>query len=443
MRPRRVIVAGAGLAGSLLAILLGRQGHEVVVVERRPDPREGPAEGGRSINLAISTRGLWALGRAGLAESVLERAVPMRGRMLHARDGRTRFVPYGIRPDECIHSVSRAGLNRLLVEHAGRIPGVGFRFSCKVVDVDLDAPALVCEDDAGGTGRVAGDLLVGADGAFSRVRRAMARRPRFDVSQAWLAHGYRELTIPPAEGGGFRLEPNALHIWPRGEQMMIALPNHDGSFTATLFWPFEGPLSFDAAGTDAASIRARFERDYPDAVPHLTRLVEEFRENPIGSLVTIRCGPWHHRDRVVLVGDACHAVVPFYGQGANAAFESAGVLADLFARHDEPGEVFARYTQARKRHADALADLALANFDEMRDRVRSPLFLLEKKLGTLAHRLFGRAFLPLYTMVTFTRIPYADAVARARRQARLVRRAAAAAVVLLLAAGAWAVFGIR
>jgi kynurenine 3-monooxygenase len=278
----------------------------------------------------------------------------------------------------------------------------------------------------------AADTIIGADGAFSAIRTQMQKRERFDYSQSYLAHGYKELYIPPKPGGGFQMEPNALHIWPRGGFMMIALPNQDGSFTCTLFWPFEGPNSF-ANLRQPEDVLRFFQETYPDAVPLMPTLAHDFFANPTGSLVSIRCSPWHIRDRMVLLGDAAHAIVPFYGQGANAAFEDCVQLADCLRKSERNWEkAFASFEQSRKPNADAIADLALANFIEMRDRVSSPLFRFKKKVEKLLHALFPHSFIPLYTMVSFTTIPYADAVEKAARQDTALRWGAGIVVLLLI-----------
>ena len=434
---RHFLVAGAGLAGSLMAIYLGKAGHRVDVYEGRPDPRAAGYRGGRSINLAISTRGIHALELAGLKDDILATGILMRGRMMHDPNGALSFQPYGF-AGQAIHSISRGGLNLALLQAAGDLPGVRLHFRRRIRAVNLDDAEIVLEGPGDGeVETVRGDAIVGADGAFSAVRATMQRLDRFDYSQSYLEHGYKELTIPPAGDGGFRLEPNALHIWPRGGFMMIALPNRDGSFTCTLFWPFRGPASFETVRT-AAEARSFFAEHFPDAVPHMPDLADEFERNPVSSLVTVRARPWTHRDKAVLVGDACHAVVPFYGQGANAAFEDCVALREQLAAHPEDlGAAFRGYESARKEHADALADLAIANFLEMRDHVASPGFLWKKRLEKLLHRLMPTWYLPLYSMVTFSRIPYAEAVRRHRRQQRIVRRTAWAAVGAAVVLAVW------
>jgi kynurenine 3-monooxygenase len=431
---RPVVIVGAGLAGALLACYLGRAGQCVEVYEKRPDPRRGPAERGRSINLALSVRGIHALRELGLADEVLAQSILMRGRIIHAHDGALTFQPYGKDDSEALHSVSRAGLNRQLVEAAARHESVRLFFDRKCTG--LDAQGVVAEfldETTQAPVAAPAEAVVGADGAYSAVRAWMQRREGFNYQQEYLGHGYKELTIPAGPGGAFRLEKHALHIWPRGNFMMISLPNLDGSFTCTLFWPFEGPNSFAALKT-TADVLAYFRDQFPDAVPLIPALAEEFLTNPTGSLLTIRCQPWRV-GRAVLVGDACHAVVPFLGQGMNAAFEDCTVLHRCLVEDKWSWErAAARYEALRKEHADALADLCVANFIEMRDRVASPLFVLGKRLAVLLHRLFPRWYLPLYTMIEFTRIPYAQAVRRARAQARAVAAAAVGLVALLAAA---------
>ena len=413
-------VVGAGLAGSLMAVFLGRAGHRVEVYERRLDPRAVGAEGGRSINLAISTRGLHALEQVGLKEQVLANAVPMRGRMIHSPNGELAFQPYGT-SGQAINSVSRAGLNLMLLEAAEEHAHLRIAFDHRLEAIDFERGTLDFSSREGETIRAPAGTIVGADGAFSAVRGQFQVRDRFSYSQSYLAHGYKELYIPPGPGGAFQMEPNALHIWPRGGYMMIALPNRDGSFTCTLFWPFEGPNSFAAIRTEDDLFRF-FQATYPDAVPLMPTLAHDFFANPTSSLVTVRCAPWHLGDKAVLLGDAAHAIVPFYGQGANAAFEDCVVLDEcLRSWPAERSRAFMAFEEQRKVHADAIADLALANFVEMRDHVASSGFLFKKKVEKILHRLMPKSFVPLYTMVSFSRTPYADAVSRAARQDRALR----------------------
>ncbi len=432
----RFLVVGGGLGGSLVAIYLARAGHRVELYERRSDPRRTTLQEGRSINLAISTRGIHALAGVGLAERVLQEAVPMRGRMLHDSRGRLAFQPYGTEPHHAIHSVSRSGLNRLLIEAAAEA-GVALHFGSRCRDLDPER-ARVCfvREATGEQFEAQADAVVGADGAFSAVRARLMRLERFDYHQEYLDYGYKELTIPPGPGGAHQLEPHALHIWPRGGHMMIALPNRDGSFTCTIFWPCAGPISF-AAVRDGAQLLEVFERELPDARPLMPQLVEEFFAHPVGSLVTIRCRPWHYRDKVVLLGDACHAVVPFYGQGANASFEDCTVLDACLRDRPEREAAFAEYERRRRVHTDALAALALENFVEMRDRVATRRFLWGKALERTLHRLVPWLYVPLYTLVTFSLVPYAEARARHRRQRRrLICLGSLLLAALVLAASA-------
>ncbi len=411
---------GSGLAGGLLAAYLGRRGHEVDLYERRADPREGNIVGGRSINLAISTRGIHALEQIGIAKEALRHAIPMRGRMIHDRSGALHFTPYDVDPQKCINSIGRAALNTTVIQAAQRYPNVRVHFDHKCTAVDLDTPVAHLET-ANRTVTATADAVVGVDGAFSAVRKSMQRKiANFQYDESYLAHGYKELMIPPAPNGSWRMEKNALHIWPRQSFMMIALPNPDGSFTCTLFWEFEGPCSFATTKTDD-DVRRFFGEEFPDAVSLMPTLLDDFRDNPTGSLVTIRCAPWFYRDKICLLGDAAHAVVPFYGQGMNAAFEDCVVLDECLQNSPQDRErAFAEYFHRRKENADALADLAIGNFIEMRDKTASRAFRAKKKLDHLLEGLLPGVYLPLYTMVTFTRMPYATAAKRARFQNGIV-----------------------
>jgi kynurenine 3-monooxygenase len=423
----KFLLIGSGLAGGLLGAYLGRRGFEVELHERRPDPRAGNFVGGRSINLAVSTRGIHALEQLGIANEVMQHAIPMRGRMIHDKSGRLHFAPYDVDPNKCINSIGRAALNTVVIEAAQRYPNVRVMFNHRCTDVDLDSATATLDASAAETAATTanviaqGDAVIGVDGAFSAVRHAMQRRlDRFDYDQSYLAHGYKELSIPPGPNGSWQMEKNALHIWPRKSFMMIALPNPDGSFTCTLFWEFEGPRSFATTKT-GEDVHRFFNEEFPDAIPLMPKLLEDFQQNPTGSLVTIRCAPWYYRDKVALVGDAAHGVVPFYGQGMNAAFEDCVVLDECLAEFpDDRERAFAEYFSRRKENADALADLAINNFIEMRDKTASRAFRAKKKLDHFLEAALPGIYLPLYTMVTFTRIPYAEAARRARLQDRLI-----------------------
>jgi kynurenine 3-monooxygenase len=453
----KFVLIGSGLAGGLLAAYLGRRGYEVDLYERRADPREGNMIGGRSINLALSTRGIHALEQIGIADEVLKHAIPMRGRMIHPADAgaRTIFAPYDVDPNKHINSIGRAALNTTVIEAAQRYPNVRVYFNHKCTGVDLDSATAHLVDSsveaavsaanlgssvAAGvspasaqTISASGDAVIGVDGAFSAVRNSMQLKiDNFQYDESYLAHGYKELTIPPGPDGSWRMEKNALHIWPRKSFMMIALPNPDGSFTCTLFWEFEGTRSFATTKTDN-DVRRFFEEEFPDAVPLMPNLLDDFKNNPTGSLVTIRCAPWFYKDKVCLIGDAAHAVVPFYGQGMNAAFEDCVVLDECLAAFPEDRQrAFAEYFQRRKINGDALADLALQNFIEMRDKTASRAFRTKKKLDHFLEATLPGIYLPLYTMVTFTRIPYSTAARRARLQDRIVYASLLAVALIVI-----------
>ena len=433
----KFVLIGSGLAGGLLAAYLGRRGHEVDLFERRADPREGNIVGGRSINLAISTRGIHALEKIGIADEALRHAIPMRGRMIHDKSGAVHFAPYDVDPKKCINSIGRAALNATVIEAAQRHSNVHVHFSHKCTDVDIGSAVAHLEtENCAVTTR--GDAVIGVDGAFSAVRKSMQGEiAKFQYDESYLAHGYKELTIPPAPDGSWRMEKNALHIWPRKSFMMIALPNPDGSFTCTLFWEFEGPRSFATTKTDD-DVRRFFDEEFPDAVTLMPTLLEDFRNNPTGSLVTIRCAPWFYRDKICLVGDAAHAVVPFYGQGMNAAFEDCVVLDECLQKFPQNRErAFGEYFHRRKENADALADLAIANFIEMRDKTASKAFRAKKKLDHALEAALPGIYLPLYTMVTFTRMPYAKAAKRARLQDLLVYTSLVLVFAILIRAAFW------
>lgn len=418
-----------------MAVFLARAGHRVRLFERRPDPRRVALERGRSINLALSTRGIDALQRVGLAEEVLATAIPMPGRMIHPRSGPLAFQRYSADPANAINSVSRNGLNITLINAAEREANVDIHFSRRCVGVDFERRiAELLNEETGAVEQVGYRHVIGADGAFSGVRGSMQKRDRFDYSQSYLSHGYKELTIPAGAGGSHQIEKHALHIWPRGSYMMIALPNQDGSFTCTLFWPFEGPNSF-AALRSAQDIDRFFREQFPDAVPLLPDLVDDFQNNPTSSLVTVRCAPWHVGEAAVLIGDAAHAVVPFYGQGMNASFEDCAALDECLRRHlGDVAGAFEEYFQRRKANSDALAQLAVDNFYEMRDKAGRATFRAKKKVEHALERLLPGLYLSLYEMVSFSTIPYAQAVARARRQERAAIGVAAALLFILIIA---------
>ncbi len=402
----RVTVVGAGLVGSLLSLYLARRGFTVEVLERRPDMRREVVDAGRSINLAISTRGLHALRQVGLEAEALRHAIPMRGRMIHPPRGELAFQPYGKDDSQHINSLSRAWLNQFLMTQAEATGRVRIRFRQRVTGIDLDAGRLSVLDEASGQAREdETPVLFGTDGANSMVRQAMVQRPGYVGSQEQLGHGYKELTIPAAPGGAFRMEKHALHIWPRGAYMLIALPNEDGSFTCTLFLPFQGPVSFESHDSPAR-VRAFFEEQFPDALALIPDLVETFFRNPTGHMVTVKSAPWNVGGRAVVLGDAAHAIVPFFGQGMNCGFEDCGVLDAVMRRHTDWEGVFSEFASLRKTHADAIADMAVENFIEMRDSTASPRFLLEKGVEKVLLNAFPGEFVSRYTLVSFSRVPY-------------------------------------
>ncbi len=442
-----IMIVGAGLAGALMACYLGKAGYNVALFERRADPRLHGFVGGRSINLALSTRGITALHEVGVADEVLAEAIPMRGRMMHPLHGELTFQPYSANPEDAINSVDRGRLNIALLDAAERLPNVTMHFDHRCLNVDLEGPAASFEDiRKEGFIQAAADVIIGADGAFSAVRSRLQREDRFNYSQDYIEHGYKELVIPPAkdiprfagpEFDGFAMEPNALHIWPRGSAMMIALPNPDRTFTCTCFWPYRAPskgeIGFDQVLSED-DVTPFFEKHFPDAVPMMPTLVQDYMTNPTSSLVTVRCFPWHYENKVVLIGDAAHAIVPFFGQGMNAAFEDCRILNEYIERFAPNWDaVFETFTMKRKVHADAIADMALQNFIEMRDKVGSKRFLLWKKTEQTLHKLLPGSFTPLYNMISFSNVPYAEAKRRAEGQVRLVKAAAVVAAILGLA----------
>ncbi len=431
-----VVIVGAGLAGSVLAAQLGQRGTEVDVYERRPDPRATGAERGRSINLAISTRGLTALEQIGLREEAMARSLPMRGRTVHSLNAETTFQPYSADGSRAINSISRSDLNQDLLTCAEKTAGVRLHFEHRLTTVDAETGEMTFRTPRGARSVTAGVILAG-DGAYSAARAGIQFRGGFTVSQDFLEHGYKELTLPARSGGGHALDPGSLHIWPRGSAMMIALPNIDESFTCTVFWPKTGPGGLDSLRTPS-DITSYFEQHYPDVVGLMPDLVDDYQANPVGSLVTVRCWPWVV-GRVALVGDAAHAIVPFYGQGANAAMEDCVELVRCL--DDAAGEwpaALAEYQQRRKPNADAIAGYALQNFIEMRDSVGSRVFRIRTALQHALERRSGGRYVSRYELVSFSTVPYAEIGPRLRRQnvvlavALTVGVAAAGAVAALL-----------
>jgi kynurenine 3-monooxygenase len=426
----QVTLIGGGLVGSLLATLLAQRGFAVDVFERRPDPREAGYVGGRSINLALAERGLHGLRLAGLTDEVMRLAVMMRGRMVHHRDGHTELLRYGRDDSEVIWSISRGRLNIALIDAAEKA-GARFHFSRRLESAEFGAGVnLHFRDDASGKLQEHhAAFAIGADGAGSALRAAMNAVSPLGERIEELGHGYKELEIPAQDKEGqrkdsaplFAIEPNALHIWPRGNYMCIALPNAEGSFTVTLFMPNRGDPGFDTVATPAAA-RALFERDFADARPLIPELEQDYAANPVGVLSTLYLDRWHLDGRALLVGDAAHAIVPFHGQGMNCGFEDAVELADLLDTHrDDLAWTFAEFERRRRPNAEAIAAMALENYVEMRDSVADPGFLLRRELGRVLAGRHPDRFVPRYSMVTFTRMPYAQAFARGAVQDALLR----------------------
>ncbi len=425
------LIVGAGLVGTLFATLLARRGHEVTLIDRRPDMRAAGFVGGRSINLAMSRRGWHALELAGLADEVRKLALPMEARLMHSREGELTRQPYG-KTGQAIYSVSRGGLNLMLLHAAEATGRVTLRFNQKCLGFDKRSCAVNFAGETH-TEHIEAPVVFGADGAFSAVRSSMLRTPRFNYEQAYLEHAYKELHIPPAADGSHRIDPTALHIWPRGHFMMIALPNTDGSFTCTLFAPYAGKDGFDAIA-DVTAARAFYEREFADSLEHITDFEGDWRDNPVSSLVTVRCSPWHYRKRILLIGDASHAIVPFYGQGMNSGFEDCSILAERLDALSTDGLSQADWealvagfggssnssATSRIPDANAIADLALKNFVEMRDRVADEDFLRQKQLASLMHERFGEDFLPVYSQVSFSNTPYTEAQQAGERQEKVL-----------------------
>lgn len=416
---RSVTILGAGLVGSLLAIILKKRGYNVTVYERRPDMRTATIAAGRSINLAMSARGWKALELAGLRAEMETLAIPMYGRYLHQADGTLASQQYG-KNNEAIYSVSRGELNKKLMTLAEQ-NGVEIYFEHRCTKVDVQENKVHLQTEAGEEKTVVADLLFGADGAFSALRSSYSFMDRVNAAHQYLEHGYKELNIPPSNDGKPMMEQNALHIWPRKNFMLIALPNTDFNFTCTLFLPFEGAYSFAALQTREA-VLAFFEQHFPDALAMMPSLVSDFLTNPTASLITTHIKPWHYQDKSALIGDAAHAIVPFYGQGMNAGFEDCTILAGLLDKYgNDWATILKAYDDQRKPNGDAVASLALMNFVEMRDKVADASFLERKKIEKELGKLYAKEFVSVYEMVSFTHIPYSTAINCIAAQDNLLR----------------------
>nr|WP_294859125.1 NAD(P)/FAD-dependent oxidoreductase [uncultured Fluviicola sp.] len=419
---KKIAVVGAGLVGSLQAILLAQKGYQVSVFERRPDLRKATLVGGKSINLALSDRGWKALEIAGIAEDIRKIAIPMYNRCMHALDGTLTYQPYGVN-NEAIYSVSRGGLNQKLMNLADNYPNIEYFFDRKCLDVNLKTNALSFKNER--TNEVeefSADKIFATDGAYSAVRMRMQKSMTFDYSQKYLDHGYKELVIPANEDGSHQLDKNCLHIWPRGEFMMIALANLDGSFTCTLFFPMEGETSFATLQT-REQVAAFFDKTFPDAVSMMPTLLDDYFENPTSSLIMVRCEPWNYQDKIVLLGDAAHAIVPFYGQGMNCGFEDCTVFNEMYDQSNgDWNGLLNRFSDQRVPDANAILDLALDNYVEMRDKTADPEFLLQKKIEGKFSRLHPDKWTPLYSQVTFSNTRYSDALKNGRKQDALMQQ---------------------
>ncbi|XP_075969302.1 kynurenine 3-monooxygenase cn [Anticarsia gemmatalis] len=435
-----VVVVGGGLVGSLEALFLARRGHRVRLYEYREDIRNTPQARGRSINLALSVRGRQALKSVGLEHHMIqEHGIPMRGRRIHKLDGSTYVIPYDANSKQCIYSVGRNYLNCQLLEESEKYGNVERFFHHKLVDAQLSKGSLTFQKtDTKEIVQVTADLVIGADGAFSGVRKAMMKQPLFDYSQKYIEHGYLELCIPADENDGFQMPANFLHIWPRGEFMMIALPNQDCSWTVTLFMPF---TNFKRLDTPEKLI-AFFEKYFPDSIPLIgkNKLIEDFFAGSPSPLVAVKCRPYHVEDKALLIGDAAHAVVPFYGQGMNAGFEDCTLLDQLFQKHnDNLADILTEFSNTRWEDTFAISDLAMYNYIEMRDLVTRPTYRLRKAIDDFIYWLLPRVWVPLYNSVTFTTMPYHKCVKNREWQDKVLKKISTIGLLAALGGAAVAI----
>ncbi|MDR6301242.1 FAD-dependent oxidoreductase [Mesonia maritima] len=420
-KQEKILIIGAGLCGSLLALRLAQRGYEIDLVEKRPDLRKTDIAAGRSINLAFSNRGIKAMKLVGLEKKALDICIPMNGRMIHNTESETFLSPYSGLEEEYINSISRTDLNALLLDEAEKMPNVTISFNKECKKVNLKEGSAEFQDyNTKEKITKTGSIVIGTDGAGSSLRKSMMEDHGFlfSFSQDYLQHGYKELSILADKNGDFQLYKNALHIWPRGENMVIALPNLDGSFTVTLFLSYEeGEYNFKNL-TSAEKVEEYFEKNYPDALKLMPNLAEEFFENPTGPLGTVKCSPWHSYGKTLLMGDAAHAIVPFYGQGMNASFEDVVVFDEILNNHTgDWNETFKRYQKERKKDTDAIADLAIDNFYEMKEHTAAPIFQQKRKLETALEEEFPAEYSSKYRLVTFQEeIGYQEAMQRGRAQ---------------------------
>ena len=419
---KKVTIVGAGLVGSLLSIYLSKRGYKVNVFERRADMRLETMSAGRSINLALSDRGWRGLEGVGIADDIKKISIPMYGRFIHHKDGTNAYQPYG-KDNQAIYSVSRADINMKLMDLAEQQENVNIQFNKKCTLINRKELAITFEDNlTKETSNTSADLLFGADGAFASSRLSIQlQSDRFEYNQHYIDCGYKELIIPAGKNGEFLLDKNALHIWPRGSFMMIALPNPDGNFTCTLFLPFEGEKSFSNLKTDK-QVEDFFKSEFSDAFTLMPTLISDFKTNATASLVTVKCFPWVFDNKIGLIGDAAHAIVPFYGQGMNCGFEDCVVLNELIEKHNDDWDIiFPEYEQLRKPDGDAIADLAIANFVEMRDKTADPKFILQKKIEAKFSQHYPDKWIPLYSMVTYSpHIRYSTALKEGQKQQKIM-----------------------
>ncbi|CAH2074413.1 unnamed protein product, partial [Iphiclides podalirius] len=417
-----IVVVGAGLVGSLEALYLAKRGHQVRIYEYREDIRKTPSVRGKSINLALSMRGRTALQGVGLEEQMIrDHGIPMIGRYIHKVDGSTYIIPYDARTNQCIYSVGRNYLNSLLLKESEKYDNVVKHFNHKLINADLRKGALTFQKtESDETVEVSADLIIGADGAYSAVRKAMMKEPLFNYSQKYIEHGYMELCIPPGEDGEFQMPPHYLHIWPRGNFMLIALPNQDRTWTVTLFMPF---AKFSEIDTEE-KLLTFFGKYFADAVTLIgrKRLVEDFFAASASSLVSVKCRPYNVKDKTLLIGDAAHAVVPFYGQGMNSGFEDCTILNELFQKHNDDVErILSEFSSMRWKDVFAISDLAMYNYVEMRDLVTRPSYLFRKSVDDFLFWLIPELWVPLYNSVSFTNMPYSQCVRNRQMQDKIFK----------------------
>jgi len=417
----KIILIGAGLAGPLLANYMAQRGYVVTIIESRPDMRKVPISAGRSINLALSARGIQALKEIGLYNRIKPIATPMKGRMIHDLDGTTHMLPYGQTDEEIIFSISRAQLNMELMTLAEESGNVTILFNHKLISADFDGYKLFLQElDTNSHKELSFSRVIGCDGSASVLREAIIKNTAVKYLKKPLGHGYKELTIPPSESGDFQIESNALHIWPRGNYMLIALPNKDYSFTCTLFFPVEGEVSFETVKTEN-DILHLFQSQFPDTMELMPTLIEDFQNNPTGELASVYCNPWHFQDKALLIGDAAHSIVPFFGQGMNASFQDCSILAGLIDMNKNDWKtIFDAFSATQVENGHAIADMAIENYIEMRDHVNNIEYKKKRTLELKLERMYPGQFIPRYSMVAFHQIPYSEVYERGEKQFKII-----------------------